>query len=228
MVLSVFKMSNLVLFYSKKRGVSAYFSHLKVGTEQTLLISGSLFTGILLVCGISYPVSAGQKQAECPQPKLDRVRLSFSDIWRTERDGCSEEGAGGRAEARHRGPQEPCVVPRSYRQRGAVPCASCRICALWLTWAPGAEWFMPVTPLTRFQAAETLLERDGDFLVRDSSSAPGDYVLTCFWMNGPMHFKIIRVVLRPKMVCVCHRCRLVSLSMFSRGKKFDQNDRNQA
>ncbi|KAM9362677.1 breast cancer anti-estrogen resistance protein 3 homolog isoform 1-T1 [Symphorus nematophorus] len=52
-------------------------------------------------------------------------------------------------------------------------------------------------PLSR-EAAETLFERDGDFLVRDSSSAPGDYVLSCFWKNGPMHFKIIRVVLRPK------------------------------
>uniref|UniRef100_A0A3B4XX05 Breast cancer anti-estrogen resistance protein 3-like n=1 Tax=Seriola lalandi dorsalis TaxID=1841481 RepID=A0A3B4XX05_SERLL len=52
-------------------------------------------------------------------------------------------------------------------------------------------------PLTR-EAAESLFERDGDFLVRDSSSAPGDYVLSCFWKNGPMHFKIIRVVLRPK------------------------------
>lgn len=35
---------NLALFYSKKRGVSGYFSHIKVGTVQTLL-SGSLFTG---------------------------------------------------------------------------------------------------------------------------------------------------------------------------------------
>ncbi|KAM7394561.1 hypothetical protein PAMP_021352 [Pampus punctatissimus] len=48
------------------------------------------------------------------------------------------------------------------------------------------------------EAAESLFERDGDFLVRDSSSAPGDYVLSCFWKNEPMHFKIIRVVLRPK------------------------------
>ncbi|XP_029353783.1 breast cancer anti-estrogen resistance protein 3 isoform X2 [Echeneis naucrates] len=52
-------------------------------------------------------------------------------------------------------------------------------------------------PLPR-ETAESLFERDGDFLVRDSSSAPGDYVLSCFWKNGPMHFKIIRVVLRPK------------------------------
>ncbi|KAM4604053.1 breast cancer anti-estrogen resistance protein 3 homolog isoform 2-T2 [Polymixia lowei] len=53
-------------------------------------------------------------------------------------------------------------------------------------------------PLSR-EGAESLLERDGDFLVRDSSSAPGDYVLTCYWRNEPIHFKIIRVVLRPKM-----------------------------
>ncbi|XP_054912389.1 breast cancer anti-estrogen resistance protein 3 homolog isoform X2 [Poeciliopsis prolifica] len=50
----------------------------------------------------------------------------------------------------------------------------------------------------RREAAETLFERDGDFLVRDSSSTPGDYVLSCFWKNGPHHFKIIKVVLRPK------------------------------
>ncbi|XP_028255737.1 breast cancer anti-estrogen resistance protein 3 [Parambassis ranga] len=52
-------------------------------------------------------------------------------------------------------------------------------------------------PLSR-EAAESLFERDGDFLVRESSSSPGDYVLSCFWKNGPMHFKVIRVVLRPK------------------------------
>ncbi|KAM6940887.1 breast cancer anti-estrogen resistance protein 3 homolog isoform 3-T4 [Lycodopsis pacificus] len=52
-------------------------------------------------------------------------------------------------------------------------------------------------PLSR-EAAESLFERNGDFLVRDSSSSPGDYVLSCFWKDGPMHFKIIRVILRPK------------------------------
>ncbi|KAM9315107.1 breast cancer anti-estrogen resistance protein 3 homolog isoform 2-T2 [Pholidichthys leucotaenia] len=52
-------------------------------------------------------------------------------------------------------------------------------------------------PLSR-EATESLFERDGDFLVRDSSTSPGDYVLSCFWKNVPLHFKIIRVVLRPK------------------------------
>lgn len=50
------------------------------------------------------------------------------------------------------------------------------------------------------QAAEQLLSRDGEFLVRDSSSSTGEYVLSCMWKNQPMHFKIIRVVLRPKQV----------------------------
>uniref|UniRef100_A0A3B3QJW6 SH2 domain containing 3A n=1 Tax=Paramormyrops kingsleyae TaxID=1676925 RepID=A0A3B3QJW6_9TELE len=52
-------------------------------------------------------------------------------------------------------------------------------------------------PISR-EGAEALLQRDGDFLIRDSWSSPGDYVLTCQWKNEPMHFKIIRVVLRPK------------------------------
>ncbi|KAK9981827.1 hypothetical protein ABG768_001351 [Culter alburnus] len=48
------------------------------------------------------------------------------------------------------------------------------------------------------ESAEHLLSRDGEFLVRDSSSSAGEYVLSCMWKNQPMHFKIIRVVLRPK------------------------------
>ncbi|XP_016392437.1 breast cancer anti-estrogen resistance protein 3-like [Sinocyclocheilus rhinocerous] len=48
------------------------------------------------------------------------------------------------------------------------------------------------------EGAEQLLSRDGEFLVRDSSSSTGEYVLSCMWKNQPMHFKIIRVVLRPK------------------------------
>lgn len=59
---------------------------------------------------------------------------------------------------------------------------------------------MPCDRRRVLQAAEALLERDGDFLVRDSSSSAGDYVLSCYWRNEPMHFKIIRVVLRPKKV----------------------------
>uniref|UniRef100_A0A4W5LN27 SH2 domain-containing protein n=1 Tax=Hucho hucho TaxID=62062 RepID=A0A4W5LN27_9TELE len=57
-------------------------------------------------------------------------------------------------------------------------------------------------PIDR-EGAEALLERDGDFLVRDTASSHGDYVLSCYWRDEPMHFKIIKVVLRPKKVCVC-------------------------
>uniref|UniRef100_A0A8C1DQW7 BCAR3 adaptor protein, NSP family member n=1 Tax=Cyprinus carpio carpio TaxID=630221 RepID=A0A8C1DQW7_CYPCA len=40
------------------------------------------------------------------------------------------------------------------------------------------------------QVAENLVQRDGDFLIRDSLSSPGNYVLTCQWKNTPRHFKI--------------------------------------
>uniref|UniRef100_A0A6J0TFW3 SH2 domain-containing protein 3A isoform X1 n=2 Tax=Pogona vitticeps TaxID=103695 RepID=A0A6J0TFW3_9SAUR len=48
------------------------------------------------------------------------------------------------------------------------------------------------------QEAESLLQDDGDFLIRDSRSSPGDFVLSCSWRGQALHFKIIRVVLRPR------------------------------
>ncbi|XP_066499506.1 breast cancer anti-estrogen resistance protein 3 isoform X2 [Hoplias malabaricus] len=44
------------------------------------------------------------------------------------------------------------------------------------------------------QVAENLVQRDGDFLIRDSLSSPGNYVLTCQWKNNPQHFKINKQV----------------------------------
>uniref|UniRef100_A0A8C5LCQ5 Breast cancer anti-estrogen resistance 3 n=2 Tax=Jaculus jaculus TaxID=51337 RepID=A0A8C5LCQ5_JACJA len=46
------------------------------------------------------------------------------------------------------------------------------------------------------QVSENLVRRDGDFLVRDSLSSPGNFVLTCQWKNLAQHFKINRTVLR--------------------------------
>lgn len=45
-----------------------------------------------------------------------------------------------------------------------------------------------------FQVAENLVQRDGDFLIRDSRSIPGSYVLTCQWRNAAQHFKINKKV----------------------------------
>ncbi|XP_029286219.1 breast cancer anti-estrogen resistance protein 3 isoform X2 [Cottoperca gobio] len=45
------------------------------------------------------------------------------------------------------------------------------------------------------QVAENLVQRDGDFLIRDSLSSPGSYVLTCQWRNAAQHFKINKKVL---------------------------------
>lgn len=44
------------------------------------------------------------------------------------------------------------------------------------------------------QVAEYLVQRDGDFLIRDSLSSPGCYVLTCQWRNAAQHFKINKKV----------------------------------
>ncbi|XP_004689824.1 PREDICTED: breast cancer anti-estrogen resistance protein 3 isoform X2 [Condylura cristata] len=46
------------------------------------------------------------------------------------------------------------------------------------------------------QVSENLVQRDGDFLVRDSLSSPGNFVLTCQWKNLAQHFKISRTVQR--------------------------------
>ncbi|XP_076010609.1 breast cancer anti-estrogen resistance protein 3 isoform X2 [Genypterus blacodes] len=44
------------------------------------------------------------------------------------------------------------------------------------------------------QVADNLVQRDGDFLIRDSLSSPGSYVLTCQWRNAAQHFKINKKV----------------------------------
>ncbi|XP_075391886.1 SH2 domain-containing protein 3A [Tenrec ecaudatus] len=52
-------------------------------------------------------------------------------------------------------------------------------------------------PLSR-QRAETLLQQDGDFLVRASGSRGGHPVLTCRWQGLALHFEVLRVPLRPR------------------------------
>uniref|UniRef100_A0A8C5WIN5 SH2 domain-containing protein n=1 Tax=Leptobrachium leishanense TaxID=445787 RepID=A0A8C5WIN5_9ANUR len=48
------------------------------------------------------------------------------------------------------------------------------------------------------QEAEQLLQENGDFLIRDSVSSVGDYVLSCAYSGQALHFKIIAITLRPK------------------------------
>ncbi|XP_048245924.1 breast cancer anti-estrogen resistance protein 3 homolog isoform X2 [Haliotis rufescens] len=44
------------------------------------------------------------------------------------------------------------------------------------------------------QRADALVAGDGDFLVRDCISRPGDFVLTCCWKSVPLHFMINALV----------------------------------
>ncbi|XP_069019763.1 SH2 domain-containing protein 3C isoform X2 [Embiotoca jacksoni] len=46
------------------------------------------------------------------------------------------------------------------------------------------------------EVSETLVLRNGDFLVRDSLTSVGDYVLTCRWENEVQHFKISKVLVK--------------------------------
>ncbi|XP_035226871.1 breast cancer anti-estrogen resistance protein 3 homolog [Stegodyphus dumicola] len=47
------------------------------------------------------------------------------------------------------------------------------------------------------QRAEELVVQNGDFIVRDCISQPGDFVITCKWQNVPLHFIIKKVILQP-------------------------------
>ena len=44
--------------------------------------------------------------------------------------------------------------------------------------------------------SETVVQRNGDFLVRDSLASVGDYVLTCRWNNEVLHLKISKVLVK--------------------------------
>ncbi|XP_057213804.1 SH2 domain containing 3Cb isoform X1 [Triplophysa rosa] len=47
-----------------------------------------------------------------------------------------------------------------------------------------------------WEVSESLVQQDGEFLVRDSLTSIGDYVLTCRWNQKALHFLISKVLLR--------------------------------
>ncbi|XP_043094694.1 SH2 domain-containing protein 3C-like isoform X2 [Puntigrus tetrazona] len=47
-----------------------------------------------------------------------------------------------------------------------------------------------------WEVSESLVQLDGDFIVRDSLTSIGDYVLTCCWNQKALHFLIHKVLLR--------------------------------
>lgn len=53
-------------------------------------------------------------------------------------------------------------------------------------------WYYATIPRQR---AEELVEKDGDFLVRDCVSQPGNFVLTCMSKGSILHFVINKVCL---------------------------------
>lgn len=54
-------------------------------------------------------------------------------------------------------------------------------------------WYHGSTLRGGRKGAEVEVPNDGDFLVRDCASQPGNYVLTVRWKGQPLHFVINRV-----------------------------------
>lgn len=54
-------------------------------------------------------------------------------------------------------------------------------------------WYHGCTLRGGRKGAEAEVPNDGDFLVRDCASQPGNYVLTVRWKGQPLHFVINRV-----------------------------------
>lgn len=61
-------------------------------------------------------------------------------------------------------------------------------------------WYYATIPRQR---AEELVEKDGDFIVRDCVSQPGNYVLTCMSKGNILHFVINKVSKLKYRICVC-------------------------
>ncbi|XP_076167498.1 breast cancer anti-estrogen resistance protein 3 homolog isoform X2 [Ptiloglossa arizonensis] len=61
-------------------------------------------------------------------------------------------------------------------------------------------WYHGSTLRGGRKGAEAEVPNDGDFLVRDCASQPGNYVLTVRWKGQPLHFVINRVVIQPETV----------------------------
>lgn len=55
-------------------------------------------------------------------------------------------------------------------------------------------WYHGSTLRGGRKGAEAEVPNDGDFLVRDCASQPGNYVLTVRWKGQPLHFVINRVI----------------------------------
>ncbi|XP_015610173.1 breast cancer anti-estrogen resistance protein 3 isoform X2 [Cephus cinctus] len=61
-------------------------------------------------------------------------------------------------------------------------------------------WYHGSTLRGGRKGAENEVPNDGDFLVRDCASQPGNYVLTVRWKGQVLHFVINRVVIQPDTV----------------------------
>lgn len=70
-------------------------------------------------------------------------------------------------------------------------------------------WYHGAIPRGR---AEEIAQENGEFLVRDCASQPGNYVLSCRYKSQPLHFVINKVTLHLYMISFV-RCPRVKVKM---------------
>ncbi|CAD7085603.1 unnamed protein product [Hermetia illucens] len=58
-------------------------------------------------------------------------------------------------------------------------------------------WYHGTIPRQR---AEEIVQKEGDFLIRDCASQPGNYVLTCRTKSSVLHFVINKILIQPETV----------------------------
>lgn len=58
-------------------------------------------------------------------------------------------------------------------------------------------WYHGAIPRVR---AEEIVREEGEFLIRDCTSQPGNYVLSCRTKTHPLHFVINKIILQPDTV----------------------------
>lgn len=63
-------------------------------------------------------------------------------------------------------------------------------------WIKSSQFGQNVTFEMSLQVSETLVLSQGDFLVRQSQSSPGDFVLTCRWDQRSLHFLIRKTAIQ--------------------------------
>lgn len=142
------------------------------------------------LCILSYELLNAQTGGDSRQ----KQSKSLGDL--VDMDGPNENGSNGAAGQTQQQQQEALALKKALEWELSLDSRDLRSHA----WYHG--------PIPR-QRAEEIVQKDGDFLIRDCVSQPGNYVLTCRSKGPILHFVINKV--RTK---TCISLKLSSLLCF--------------